>query len=172
MNCGDGQLRSAGAAARNSRTTAIAPWASRPSGSPFCEAHKALGGADRRIKPLPEGDRNDAVELAVQHQSRDRDRADPRIRAELILHQKTNRDQRIAQLGDLGGGSERRFQNQPSDWCSLASATATPVPMICPTLLFAGRRSDPCRTHTPRWRRAEVPSRSAIRSSRPSPTGC
>ena len=74
-----------------------------------------MGGADRRIKPLPEGDRNDAVELAVQHQSRDRDRADPRIRADLILHQKTNRDQWIAQLGDLGGGSERRFQDQPSD---------------------------------------------------------
>jgi hypothetical protein len=32
------------------------------------EAHKALGGADRGIKPLPEGDRNDAVEFAVQHQ--------------------------------------------------------------------------------------------------------
>ena len=79
------------------------------------EAHKPLGGADRRIKPLFEGDRNDAVELAVQYQGRHRDRADPRIRAELVLHQKTDWDQRIAQLGDLGGGSERRFQDQPSD---------------------------------------------------------
>ena len=48
------------------------------------EAHEPLGGADRRIKPLPEGDRNDAVELAMQHQSRDRDRADPRIRPDFI----------------------------------------------------------------------------------------
>ena len=34
---------------------------------PIGEAHEPLGGPDRRIKPLPEGDRNDAIELAVQH---------------------------------------------------------------------------------------------------------
>jgi hypothetical protein len=52
-----------------------------------------LWGADRRIKPLPEGDRSDAIEFAMQHQSRDRDRADR----------------------DVGGGGERHFQNEPPD---------------------------------------------------------
>ena len=61
------------------------------------EPHKPLWGADRRIKPLPEGDRNDAVELAVQHQCRDRDRADrPRSR-----HRRRSRQQRAGATSAL-----------------------------------------------------------------------
>jgi len=48
--------------------------------------YESLGRLDQAIQPFGQGNRHDAVALAVQHQHRSHDLADTQVGAELVLH--------------------------------------------------------------------------------------
>src|SRR5262245_22302859 len=79
------------------------------------EADELLRPGDEPRQPFAEIERHDGIALAMQDQDRRGDAADTRVGAELVVHQPTHRKDRVGALRDLGGGGERRLEDQPAD---------------------------------------------------------